>query len=152
MKKNTEISQKVVLTEKSEKEYKHIKLHIPGESFWAMQLSEDTAQIDNILLNSDYGLKDIVKFNPEDNEVISVIEKKTNTFGIKYPEEGDVKETYKTLYNYFESKNIHIEGMFSGVALLSIPVGIPSNAVEQIVAECPFKIEFLINEDEEESK
>jgi hypothetical protein len=146
-KTNPEISQKVVLTEKTVKEYKHIKLHIPGESFWAMQLSEDTAQVDNILLNSDIGLKDIVKFNPEDNEVISVIEKKTNTFAINYPSEGDIKETYKTLYNYFEEKGIKVEGMFAGTALLSVPVGIPDSAVTKIINECSIKIILLSNED-----
>lgn len=148
-KKNPEIFQKVVLMEKTEKEYKHIKLFVPGESFWAMQLSEDTAQVDNILLNADIGLKDIVKFNPENNEVISVIEKKTNTCAIKYPEYGNIKKTYKKLYDYFEGKGVQVEGMFSGVCLLSIPVEVPESAVTQIVAECPIKVEILTNESEE---
>src|ERR1035437_1595267 len=149
-KKNPEIFQKVVLVEKTEKEYKHIKLFVPGESFWAMQLSEDTAQVDNILLSAYIGLKDIVKFNPENKEVISVIEKKTDTVAIKYPEGGNIKKTYKKLYDYFEGKGIQVEGMFPGVCLLSVPVGVPENAITQIVAECPIKVEFLTNESEED--
>ncbi|HWY34390.1 MAG TPA: hypothetical protein VNX68_07065, partial [Nitrosopumilaceae archaeon] len=90
---------------------KHIKLHIPGESFWAIQLTEDTATVDNILLNPEVGYKDVVKFDPENNEVISVIVKNSNTFGLKYAVTDEIAETYKKIVKHFESNSIGVEGM-----------------------------------------
>ena len=134
----------------AESESKHIKLHIPGESFWAEQLTEDTACVDNILLNSEIGYKDIVKFNPENHEVISVLVKKSNTFAIKYSTANNIQETYKKIVEYFEEKSVGIEGIFAGMALLSVPVGIPETALHKIVSDCPITIELIENENEED--
>lgn len=123
-------------------ESNHIKLHIPGEFFWAKKLTDDTASVDNILMNKEIGYCDIVKFNPENNEVISVLIKKSNTFKINYPTIGDVKEMYKIIYNHFEEKGISVEGMFIGVVLLSVPVGLPESVVEKLIKECPVKLEL----------
>lgn len=131
-------------------ESKHIKLRVPGESFWAIPLSEDTAEVDNILLDGSIGLGDVVKFNPANNEVVSVLVKKTNTMGIKYPTTGDIKETYKKVYEYLEENNIKVEGMMAGMALIAVPVGIPDSAVEKIISESPVQIELMDSEDDEE--
>ena len=124
----------------------HIKLHIPGESFWATKLTEDTAQVDNILLNCDIGFKDIVKFNPKNNKVTSILIKKTHTLGINYSIDGDVKEAYKKVYNHFEGRGIPIEGMVAGMALISIPVELAENVVDDIIKECPVKVELMFEE------
>lgn len=131
-------------------EPKHIKLNIPGESFWAKQLTEDTAEVDNILLEPSIGLGDIVKFNTKTNTVETVLVKKTNTMAVNYSPEGDIKETYKTLYNYLESNNILVEGMMAGMALIAVPVGLPDSAVEEIVSKCPVELVLVKPTEEEE--
>jgi len=143
-KKETSVSQKTVMTEKIS-ERPLLKLHVPGESFWAYKISENTAEIGNILMNPDYCLGDIVSFNPNNNEVIKLIEKKTTTLAMSYSKDGDVKEKYSKIYTYFEDKNIKVEGMFAGVFLLAIPINIPEKAIEQIIAECPEKIDFIVD-------
>lgn len=59
-----------------------IKLHIPGESFWAERLTENTARVENILLDFSIGLNDIVLFNQE-NEVLEVIQKNSKSVMLK---------------------------------------------------------------------
>lgn len=49
---------------------KHIRLKIPGESFWAFQypdLPENQAEINNFLLSSGYGFGDRVEFDEDRN-------------------------------------------------------------------------------------
>lgn len=120
-----------------------IKLHVPGESFWATKLTENTAKVDNILMRSEISLNDIVTFNPKNNEVISVLIKKSNTIGITYDIDGDIKEIYKIIYNHFEDNGIPVEGMLKGVALIAVPVGLPDSAVEKLIKECPVKVELM---------
>ena len=128
----------------------NIKLHIPGESFWGIKLSENTAEVNNILLNPEYGLGDIVKFNPEDGEVISLIKKKTNTFGVRYSPDGDVKATYKKIHEHLNSNGISIEGMVAGLAIIAVPVGLTENMVNKIIDECPEKITLMSNDEDGE--
>ncbi len=127
----------------------YIKLHVPRESFWGTKLSENTAKVDNILLNTEIGFGDIVKFNPENNEVISVIVKKSNTFAINYSvEKGNVKETYNKIYNHFEERGFPIEGMVSGLVLVSVPVGLPESSIRKAIEECPVPV--TLNEENNE--
>lgn len=121
-----------------------IKLHVPGESFWATKLTENTAKVDNILMKSEVSLNDIVKFNPKDNKVISILIKKSNTVGITYEISGDIQETYKSVYNHFEDNGIPVEGMLKGVVLLAVPVGLPDSAVEKLIKKCPAKVELMV--------
>lgn len=120
----------------------YIKLHIPGESFWAIKLSDDTAEVANILLSDDYSLGDIVRFDKE-REVVELLEKKNFTGGIKYPTEGDIKETFKKVYDYLESKDVKVEGAMAGMALIAFPVVMTDEELEKIVEECPIKIELM---------
>jgi hypothetical protein len=131
-------------------EPKHIKLNVPGESFWAKQLSENTAEVDNILLEPSIGLGDIVKFNPKNNSVETVLVKKTNTMAVNYPTDGDIKETYKTLYNHLEGNDIQVEGMMAGMALIAVPVGMLDSTIEDIVSKCPVKLDLIKPEEEKE--
>lgn len=143
-KKNLEISSKNVLVEKSISR-QNIKLRIPGESFWAYQLTKDTARVCNILLSAEIGLDDIVRFNPENNEVVSLLIKKTTTFAAEYKfSKKTIKQKYKILYKYFEERNIKVEGLAMGVVLLSVAVGIPTNVVKQIIKECPVKTKLCL--------
>jgi hypothetical protein len=49
---------------------KHIRLKIPGESFWAFQypdLPENQAEINNFLLSGEYDFGDRVEFDEDRN-------------------------------------------------------------------------------------
>lgn len=132
---------------KGEGEVEHIKLRVEdsegqGETFWAIKLTENTAKVDNILLNEEVGLHDIVLFD-EDHNVLEVIQKVTTTTAVKYPAEGDIEETWKTLREYIREKGLSIEGMFKGTALISIPVEMSDEEYENIIDNCPVKLEFF---------
>lgn len=133
---------------KDKEEVEHIKLRVegedggPAETFWAIKLTENTAKVDNILLNGNVGLHDIVLFDEEHN-VLEVIEKKTVTSALKYHNEGDIDETWKTLREYMKNSGLSIEGMMAGVALISIPIEMSDEEYEKIIDNCPVSIEFF---------
>lgn len=129
----------------------HIKLHIPGESFWAQPLTKNTARVDNILLESSIGLGDTVSFNPETNEVIEVLVKKTNTAAISYVSSKEtIKENFQKLYHHFESQGIKVEGVMPGIALMAIPVEMPDDTVDKLLNECPIKVALMFGEEGDE--
>lgn len=120
-----------------------IKLHIPGESFWAERLTENTARVENILLDFSIGLNDIVLFNQE-NEVLEVIQKNSKSAMLKYANEPDtVRENYAKIYEYFKGHRIGCEGMFAGEALLSLPIELSDIEFEIIASKCPVEIEIV---------
>lgn len=132
------------------KEVESIKLHVPGESFWATKLTDNTAQVDNILFDGSIGYGDIVKYDPSNNEVLSVLIKKTNTSAIKYSTDGDIRIIFKTISTYFEEKGIGVEGMIPGVAFLAVPIDFLEKDVLLIVNKCPVKSELILNEEQEQ--
>ena len=120
-----------------------IKLHIPGESFWAERLTENTARVENILLDFSIGLNDIVLFNQE-NEVLEVIQKNSKSVMLKYANEPDtVRENYAKIYEYCKGHRIGGEGMFAGEALLSLPIELSDIEFEIIASKCPVEIEIV---------
>ena len=130
------------MAKKTKKEPKSIKLHIPGESFWAHQLSKNTAEVANILFSTgEYGLGDVVKFNSRTGEVVKLVKKKSNSVIIKYSEAGDVKENFGKLYQHFETNNVKVEGFVPGMAALSIPLKMSEKTFLKLVENCPVEIE-----------
>ncbi len=121
-------------------EDKHIKIRVEGESFWALQLTENTAQVDNILLSNEVHYKDIVKFNPETMIVEKVIESTHDTIAIVYKTtEETIQEDYKKLHTYLKEKNMSLEGMGAGIALLAFPKTMTDDEIIGIMENTPIQ-------------
>lgn len=137
---------------------KHIKLRIPGESFWALLVEgqANQATVDNVLLSGDYSYGDLVEYDPDSHEVLRLVERRFVAARIDY-DSTDGKETdrdvidnevckdnYVQLYEHFEPHGISVEGMMAGSAMVAIPVDMPARQLRAIVDTCPFKRFVLI--------
>jgi uncharacterized protein YjgD (DUF1641 family) len=128
-----------------------IKLSLPGEKFWAKLISQNTAQIENVLLNNEYSLGDIVMFN-ENNEVTLLLKKVSNTALVKYEFDlfniEEMVTNVEKIIHYFGVKGIKSEPAILGVILIAVPVGITSEQVLNIANNCPVKVEINFLEKE----
>lgn len=123
-----------------ETETKHIKIRVEGESFWAIQLTENTAIVDNILMTNDVHFKDKVRFNPETKLVEEVLESFYDTIALVYKTtEETVKEDYGKLYEYLKPKDMHLEGMGAGIALLAFPKAMTDEQLIEIMENTPIQ-------------
>jgi hypothetical protein len=117
----------------------HIKLRIPGESFWAIRVegTTDQAIIDNLLLDDEYRYKDKVKFNPSTGEVIKLVERTMHQIPVKYfvAEGEDINDVWKKIATHFESHGIEIEGMVAGIAMLSVPKDMAYDKIKAVADE-----------------
>lgn len=120
----------------------HIKLRVPGESFWAIPVegTTDQAIIDNLLLDDDYRFKDVVRFNPDTGEVIELVERTMHQIPIKYfvAEGEDINDVWKKIVTHFESHGIEIEGMIAGMAMLSVPKEMTYDKIKAVADEFDF--------------
>ena len=131
-----------------------IKLRIPGERFWARPLSDNTAEIMNILVDPEYGLNDIVAHDGEN--VTCVLVKKTETAALSY--EADVSNEerevilarVRKIIDHFQAKDVQVEPAVLCKMLIAIPVGMPREFVVDLARTCPVKVELIFPEASEE--
>jgi len=123
-------------------EEKLIKVHLPGERLWALDLGDGKAKLRNAPFAEGYSLFDIVKIDSDYN-VTELIERTHRPVQIKYeftPE--TIAEDYKKLVIYLSEKKIHIEGFVAGYAGLSVPNVILVDELKKILDESPVKLEY----------
>jgi hypothetical protein len=133
----------------------HIKLHIPGENFWAIPQSEDTAIIDNCLADDTYAYGDLVRFDADHN-VTELIKRNFVSANAMYyvaaPEGSSnevtmevAMETYGRLHKYLQDENgIEIEGQVPGRIGLAIPVDMTAEKFVGIIQGAPSPLRVFI--------
>ena len=128
-------------TTEKQPEEKLIKVRLPGESLWAVDLGEGKAELRNAPFNDGYSLFDIVKID-SDGKVLEMIERKYRPVQIKYEcTEENIDEEWKKLCEYVHSKNMHIEGFVAGYAGLSVPKEVTDEELKKLLDDSPVKIE-----------
>jgi Holliday junction resolvase-like predicted endonuclease len=133
---------------------KLIKLRIPGERFWARPLSDNTAEIMNILTDPEYGLNDIVAHDGEN--VTCVLVKKTETAAISYVadlsegREVILERVNKIIKHFQTDNNIQVEPTILCRMLIAYPVGVQKEVVMDVVESCPVPVQIRFPDTQED--
>ncbi len=127
------------------------KLFTGQDYVFAEILSKRTAIIKSISLNYEFGLNDLVLFDPNNMQVMQVVKKNSNTVYVKFNEGGFglIKQnlSFEKLKNYFFHEQIQSESLMCGVAGLSIPINLSDEDFEIILHNCPVNCELITQED-----
>ena len=126
-----------------------IKVNLGGETVWAERLGPTLAKIKNVPLNEVYSLDDEVEIDRDEEDFcwvpVRIIKKAAHTVQGKYDgsgSEGELKTRFRAIAQHFQDNNIKTEGMVAGYIALAVPVDMQHDEFDEIVANCPYKVEF----------
>jgi hypothetical protein len=115
----------------------YIKVHVPGESFWARDLGpvkgdpfkHRLAKVCNVLMSGECSFNDIIEID-SNNEFVKLVSGTTSRCAVYYDIEGkqteEIKNCYRKVYGVFnnDKTGFYLEGAVAGMAFLSYPIDV----------------------------
>jgi hypothetical protein len=139
-----------------------IKVHMTcpdgvGEFLWAWRIGKNTAKIKNIPFTCpDLALDDLVRIDKH-GEVMEVLEHVAQTRLIRYADpktqsEEEVCERYLKVRDTVKEHDIFMEGLFPGIAGVSVPLDVSDEELDAIVAQADAEVMVFDEDDDDEEE
>jgi len=115
--------------------------NIKKEWLHAEPLGNNTARLMNIPLNLKYGIRDVVEYDPnDDNRIVRVISRGTRSFGGSYESTGDAdidSHNKVQISNYLKQFTIECEFLTPRLFTMAAPLNMSKARVKEICYGCP---------------
>ncbi len=147
----------------------HIKVHvvldgqIGGESFWAEELGNHTARVNNLPFFCDdlVGYNDIIRYEIEDGirEFEEVLTSVTTSWGVMWEptdkkDEEKVKEEWKQIATHLRDNDVKYESAYAGAFVIALPTNVDRdknvNWLKALKYTCPIELQLYTDPPEEE--
>ena len=119
------------------------------EWLWAEVVGDSNhARLMNVPLNREYGLGDIVEYDPVDhNHIINILMKGSRTVGGVYQSTGDKiydRGARAGIKCYLERYAIHVEFITGRIFGMAVPLNMSDDKVCEITKRCPVPFDQFI--------
>jgi len=142
-----EREEKIVLLVRS----KHVQFDKEKLIAYIVDKKEHYATLLNTSIGLLYSAHDVVKFDPKNNEVISILSKGTKPFGgmvLDNLTNYDVDAVFAEIKDYFDYYCCQIEHLFKKYFVIATPLNMSMEKFDEIVSKCIYKIKIGIREEE----